>query len=173
MRNPVQRIQFLVSKSGKRKPTIIVKTFPKVDQRVSAQALLASIKGHLPALEKLLAECNAEWGADDAVYRFYHQSFEVYLVQSLTLKVVETLQALAPDRQLNCWFTQIVAEGTYKTFHFEDNQRWLEVTRPIIEAFFHAGHFLTVVVQSAHELQHPPRLLPINWATVLYLYGLR
>jgi hypothetical protein len=163
----------VVSKSDKRKSTLTTTIRPKIDDRPSAQALLASIKGHLSALEKLLAECNAEWGADDAVYRFYHQSFEVYLVQTLTLKVVEALQALAPDRQLNSWFMQIVTEGTYKTFHFEDNQRWLEVTRPIIEAFFHARHFLTVVVQSAHELQDPPTLLPTNWATVLYLYDLR
>jgi hypothetical protein len=41
---------------------------PKVDNRPSAQALLASIKAQLSTLEKLLAECNAEWGVDDAVY---------------------------------------------------------------------------------------------------------
>ena len=146
---------------------------PKVDNRPSAQTLLANIKAHLPALEALLAECNAEWGVDDAVYRFYHQSFEVYLIQTMTLKVVGALQALAPDRPLNRWFMQIVTEGTKKKFTFDDNQRWLEVTRPIIEAFFHARHFLTVVVKSARELQEPPTLLPTNWATVLYLYDLR
>ena len=162
-----------MSRSSNRKPSLSLQIVPKVDDRPSAQALLASIKANLPALEKLLAECNAEWGADDALYRFYHQSFEVYLVQSLTLKVVQALQTLTPDRPLNRWFMQIVAEGSDKKFRFEDNQRWLEVTRPIIEAFFHARHFLTVAVQSAHELREPPTLLPANWATVLYLYGLR
>ena len=147
--------------------------FPKVDSRPEAQALLANIKAHLPALEALLAKCNSDWGIDDAIYRFYHQSFEVYLVQSLTLEVVEALRTLAPDRPLNRWFMQIIADGTGRTFVFEDNQRWLEVTRPIVEAFFHARHFLAVVVQAADQLEEPPTLLPTDWATVLYLYDLR
>src|SRR5436190_24292952 len=105
-----------MSKPGKPKPSLVAKMLLRHDERPSAQALLASIKSHLPMLETLLVECNAEWGVDDAVYRFYHQSFEVYLVQTLTLKVVDALQALAPDRPLNRWFIQIVTEGTRKKF---------------------------------------------------------
>jgi hypothetical protein len=149
------------------------KMLSRIDDRPAVRTLLANLRAHLPELEALLAECNAEWAVDDGVYRFYHQSFEAYLIQTLTLRVVDALQALAPNRPLNRWFTQIVSEGSRKTFRFEDNQRWLEVTRPIIEAFFHARHLLTVAVQSARELQEPPALLPTKWATVLYLYDLR
>ncbi len=95
------------------------------------------------------------------------------MVQSRTLKIVDALRALASDRPLNPWFMQIIADGTRKTFTLEDNQRWLEVTRPIVEAFFHARHFLAVAVQSAYQLEEPPALLPTDWATVLYLYDLR
>jgi hypothetical protein len=48
---------------------------------------------------------------------------------------------------LNAWFRTIVDEGTGKAFEPEHNQRWLEVTRPIVEAFFHAGYFLEMAVR--------------------------
>ena len=49
------------------------------------------------------------------------------------------LQSLAPDRNLNESFIAIVRDGTGKTFEGEHNRRWLEVTRPIVEAFFHSS----------------------------------
>ncbi len=55
----------------------------------------------------------------------------------------------------------------------EVNQRWVEATRPIVEAFFHAGYFLEMVCKYGKELEEPPDLLPSGWAAVLYLYGLR
>ncbi len=96
-----------------------------------------------------------------------------YQLQESTLRIVEQLRALAPDRELNAWFLQIVTEGTGKNFSVADNRRWLEVTRPILEAFFHARFFLEMAVKSARELSHPPSLLPSGWAALLYLYGLR
>ena len=83
------------------------------------------------------------------------------------------LRALAPDRALNEWFTQIIADGTGKTFEMAHNTRWLEVTRPIVEAFFHARYFLEMECRYGKELERPPNALPSGWAAVLYLYGLR
>ena len=86
---------------------------------------------------------------------------------------MSALQALAPNRQLNEWFVRIVSKGTEKDFTPEDNSHWLEVTRPIVEAFFHARYFLEMAVRYGRELTVAPQMLPSGWAALLYLYQLR
>lgn len=144
-----------------------------VDNRTESQALFASLKAKLPELEQLLERSTEHWTYEDSVYRFYHQSWKVYHLQSSTESIVDALRALAPDRELNEWFRRIVAEGTGKKFEQEHNAKWLEVTRPILEGFFHARFFLEMVVKYGRELEAPPNMLPSGWAAVLYLYGLR
>jgi hypothetical protein len=144
-----------------------------VDDRPEVTALFANLRAALPELEKLKARCDGSWGAEDGLYRFYHQSFKVYGLQDMTKSIVDALAALAPDRQLNEWFLLIVAEGTGKIFTNDDNQRWLEVTRPIVEAFLHARFFLDMICKYGRELEAPPNSLPSGWAAVLYLYRLR
>ena len=146
---------------------------PDADDRPEVQAIFANLKASLPQLRALLEECSGHWGYEDPVYRFYHQSFKVYYLQDQTLRIVAALRGLAPERNLNEWFVQIVAAGTGKSFTPEQNQRWLEVTRPILEAFFHARYFLEMGVRNAADLDVPPRVLPSGWAALLYLYGLR
>ena len=80
---------------------------------------------------------------------------------------------LAPGRALNEWFLRIVRDGTGRVFEPEHNRRWLEETRPILEAFFHARYFLDMAVRYGGTLEAPPRLLPSGWAAFLYLYDLR
>jgi hypothetical protein len=120
----------------------------------------------------LLARNSDHWGYEDPVYRFYHQSFKVYFLQQQTEAIVAALAELAPDRPLNRWFVEIVALGTGREFGIEENARWTEVTRPIVEAFFHARYFLEMAVRYS-SLEEPPRPLPSGYAAVLYLYGLR
>jgi len=144
-----------------------------IDNRPEVQQLLANIKAQLPEFKPLLASVNDHWCYEDGVYRFYHQSFKVYDLQETTIAIVAALQALAPERQLNDWFRYIVAEGTGKTFQPDHNDHWLEATRPIVEAFFHARFFLEMVVKYGHELDAPPSVLPGGWAAVLCLYDLR
>jgi len=143
------------------------------DDRPESIELLASIKRNMDKLEALLADATHRWGCEDFVYRFYHQSFKVYGLQGLTLRIVEELKALAPGAPLNEWFVQIVNEGTGKKFKLEDNRNWLEVTRPIVEAFFHALYFLQMAIKYGKELKAAPGVLPSGWASVLYLYNLR
>src|SRR6187551_3252016 len=143
------------------------------DDTPAVQALFASLKAALPELEKLLHECSGEWGYEDPIYRFYHQSFKVYALGRTTTRIVSALQALAPDQQLNEWFVRIVSEGTEKVFTPEDNRHWLEATRPIVEAFFHSRYFLEMAVRYGRQLTVAPQLLPSGWAALLYLYGLR
>ena len=148
------------------------------DDRPEVQRLFANLRAALPDLERLLDECSGHWGYEDPVYRLYHQSFEVYDLQTTTVRIVAALRALAPTvapdgRTLNAWFLRIVEDGTGKTFELEHNQRWLEVTRPIVEAFFHARYFLEMAVRYGRSLQAPPNALPSGWAAFLYPYDLR
>lgn len=103
------------------------------DRKLKEAALLLAIKRDLPALLELLDEVSGHWEYEDGLYRFYHQSFKVYALQSTTLRVVDALRALLPDATLDKWFSQIVAEGTGKTFDYEHNQRLLAETRPIVD----------------------------------------
>jgi hypothetical protein len=144
-----------------------------VDDRPAVQALVASLQSALPELERILDECSDHWGYEDPICRFYHQSFKVYALGRTTTRIVSALQALAPDQQLNEWFLRIVSEGTEKVFAPEHNKHWLEVTRPIVEAFFHSRYFLEMAVRYGRELTVAPQLLPSGWAALLYLYRLR
>jgi hypothetical protein len=144
-----------------------------LDDRPEVTRFFWNLKAALPELEALVEECNGDWVYEDCVYRFYHQSFKVYGLQSHTLSIVENLRSLSSDRELNRDFMQIISEGTRKTFSPEDNENWLGVTRPILEAFFHARYFLEMAVKYGRELEYPPRTMPSGWAAFLYLYNLR
>lgn len=142
------------------------------DEEIWAAAQRESLRRDRAELQELLDRCSDHWGYEDPVYRFYHQSFKVYWLQQTTRSIADRLQALAPGRPLHPWFVQIVQAGTGKTFRPEDNARWPEVTRPILEAFFHARYFLEMAVRYG-ELEAPPQLLPSGYAALLHLFGLR
>lgn len=111
-------------------------------------------------------------GYEDPIYRFYHQSWKVYELQRTTAGIVSRLESLAPEQELNPSFRAVVAQGTGRRFKREDNKQWLEATRPILEAFFHARYFLEMVVRYGKGLEEPSQMLPSGWASVSYLYGL-
>jgi hypothetical protein len=145
---------------------------PDVDDRAEVRALVTSLRTHRDEIAAMLERCSSHWGYEDPVYRFYHQSWKVYHLQSQTEAIVELLQRLAPDRPLNGWFTAIVSEGTGLTFVDAHNRTWTETTRPILEAFFHARFFLDMALRYS-TLEQPPTALPSGYAALLYLYGLR
>jgi hypothetical protein len=144
-----------------------------IDNRPEVAQLWQKLQEQLPELKKLLDTVDGHWGGEDAVYRFYHGSFKVYHLQELTGKIVAHLSSLLPGRPLNDWFKGIIEQGTGKTFKPEDNTNWLTVTRPILEAFFHARYFLEMAVKYASSMPAPPLLMPSGWAAFLYLYNLR
>ncbi len=134
--------------------------------------LRANLQARSGEFRQLLDSVSDHWGYEDPIYRFYHQSFKIYALAESTTRMVAALQQLLPDQPLNPWFLQIVGEGTGKEFKIEDNQRWLEVTRPILEAFFHARYFLEMACRyaKAPEKDEP---MPSGWAALLYLFNLR
>jgi hypothetical protein len=141
-------------------------------RRADMGRLLQNIKARLPELEALLRQQDSHaW--EDLFYRFYHQSFKVYALQEKTEQLVAELRSLLPERPLNKWFEQIVREGTGKQWQLEHNDRWLQETRPILEACLHARTTLDFAVRSGKELEEAPQSLPSAWAAVLYLFNLR
>ncbi len=62
--------------------------------------------------------------------------------------------------------------GTGKRFKPEVDAEWTRVTRPILEAFFHARFFLEMAMRYA-DLGTPPNPLPSGYAALIHLYGLR
>ena len=145
----------------------------QAEQLKRDQRLLSAIKRRLPALKALLKEANAFLAYEDAVYRFYHQSFKVYRVQDITQRIVEALQDLAPGVRMNRTFLEIFAEGTGKTWETAHNRRWNYETRPMLEAFFHARYFLEMACKYGKELKRAENVLPSGWAALLYLYDWR
>ena len=139
------------------------------------EELLAKIKARLPELEQLLAEMSSHWSYEDPLYRFYYQSFKVYDLQEQTKRIVEALEALAPEgTELSPMFREIVDAGAGgKRFEMEHNREWTRHTRPFVEAFFHARFFLEMAVKYAKELDSAPTTLPSGWAALLCLYGMR
>ena len=134
--------------------------------------LLSNIKRAMPTLEKLQTDVNGHWGSEDMIYRYYHQSFKVFHIQSLTIQIVTVLKTLG-DAPLNGTFLGIVAKGTGKEFSMEDNARWDEATQPLLQAFFHASYFLDMLIRYGKKLDEAPQMLPSGWASVLCLYGMR
>ncbi len=144
----------------------------RVDKRPKVTELFTNLKRSLPELDALLKKYQAPM-FEDYLYRFYHHSFKVYSLQGATKEIVAALEALLPGQALNKDFSVLLREGTGKRFELEHNQRWLEETRPMVEAFFHARYFLAAAVRYGTQLKAPPRLLPSGWAALLYFYNLR
>jgi hypothetical protein len=137
--------------------------------------LLINIKRELPELKKLYEKHSDHWNYEDIVYRFYHQSFKVYAVQGQTQQIVKKLESLAPEGvKFNSFFKEILKSGAPdKKFSSDHNEKWLEHTRPMIEAFMHARFFLEMAIKYGEELEEAPTALPSGWAALLYFYNLR
>ena len=144
---------------------------PEEQQRLE-RLLLERLKQRKAVLRELWEELNGHWGYEDGFYRFYHGSFKVYRVQSLTEKAVKFLRELLPERELNESFMAIIREGTGKEFERAHNREWLKHTRPVLEAFAHARYMVEMALRYA-ELPEPPQPMPSGWAGLLYLYDLR
>src|SRR5260370_24488189 len=117
-----------------------------------------------------------DWSSDvcsSDLYRFYHQSCKVFYLQERTQEIVAKLQGLAPALPMNEWFIEIIRQGTGKEFDLKDNENCTAVTRPILEAFFHARYFLEMAFKYGMKLDSPPERLPTVWAALPYFYSLR
>lgn len=140
--------------------------------RDPAKELLVRLSAEKELIGRTLDALNEE--DVDLIYRFWHQSFKVYGLQQLTLLIRDLLAGLAPEGcQLDGRYEQIVSEGTGRTFTLDANDRWLEETRPIVEAYLHSKNLLEAAYANAGVHDDMPTFLPSGLATLLVLYGLR
>lgn len=159
--------------SGKR-PDFLGAFVSREDRKVIETFVVDSIKTRNEELSELLNRMNGEWTYEDSIYRYYHHSFKVYRVQALTEEIVNTLRTLAPEgTTLSKMFMKIVKDGTGKKFDLSHNDAWSYHTRPMVEAFFHAKHFLEMAVKYGKLIEEAPTMLPCGWASFLYLYNIR
>ena len=98
-----------------------------------AEHLLQQTKSKLQRIEMLLTRFKRE--EPDLVYRFYHQSYKVFIATSLVKQATELFQVLLPDgTSMNTWFLEIAENALSKEFGSETNALWLQETRPALEA---------------------------------------
>ena len=142
-------------------------------RQASEKQLIENLREKHATLKQLFDENSSHWIYEDSIYRFYHQSFKVYMIQEATEGMVGALKALLPDCPLNVTFMEIVSAGTGKIFQQSDNQNWDQAVRPMLEAFFHARYFLEMAVRYGDQFNEPPQMLPSGWASLHYLYNLR
>lgn len=139
------------------------------------ERFLRNIKENLGLLKEMLEEIRGHWVYEDMIYRFYHQSFKVYRIQTTTKRMLAVLQKIAPAGfKLHPFLVQILSEGaSEKEFEHDHNDEWLRHTRPMIEAFLHLKYFLEMTIKYGEELESVPQVLPSGWAGLLYLFSLR
>lgn len=142
-------------------------------RHAKAVQLLTNIKKGRKRIQSLFDHFRKE--EPDLVYRFYHQSYKVFIMNSLTAQAMDLFLELAPvDITFNSWFLEITGDAVQREFSDDTNANWLAETLPVTQAFWHAKYFLEQMLVAANELDEaPPQVLPSGWAAVLYLYGLR
>ncbi len=138
-----------------------------------AQRLLENIKNNRAKIRSTLNWFYEEEA--DLVYRFYHQSFKVFIMNSLIEKADNLFKELAPtEAKLNAWYRLITKTSLSREFDAsETNEKWIGETTPLLLAFWNAKYFLEQMLVAADELDEAPQILPSGWAAVLYLYDLR
>lgn len=137
-----------------------------------SETLLVNIKSEKDPLDKFVS--SFEKSEPEFIYRFYHQSFKVFGYKELIQYTVQFLEKLAPEfLHLNEWYQGIIDLGLAKDFTDSTNDNWLSETQPLLEAFWHTKFFVTQMKSSAASLETAPKIMPYDWAAVLYLYDLR
>lgn len=142
---------------------------------------LSNIKAKLPVLETWLAEISRPYDEEDAVYRFYHQSYKIFeRFQGPTEEGFQLIKEIGGDgTTVSEWYLEIYQDGT--RYHSvvevtratgEDmNEHWLKYARPILEAFWHTKYFIEMMVRYGKKLEFAPTVMSSGWAAILALYG--
>lgn len=109
---------------------------------------------------------------EDLMYRFWHQSLKAYRMQEVTLQVSDALRDVV-GRDLDVMYESMVSEGTGRIFTLSDNDDWVAALSPVVSAYMHSLHLLSLAVRYSGQLDAAPQVLPEGWATLLHLYRLR
>lgn len=140
--------------------------------------LVNSMLENMEEAKNLQIEIDKQFGLEDLVYRFYHQSFKVYRSQYLIKDCLELFQKIAGDElKLDKKFLKIVEDGTGHVFDLSHNEIWLEKTRPQIEALFHCKYVLDNLIKYTEfykdKEEQKQMFLPSGWAAIMTIFGSR
>jgi hypothetical protein len=83
------------------------------------------------------------------------------------------LLVLAPDRQLDEEYRQIISDGYGQDVDGAAQRALAPRNSPDPGGLFHARYMPEMAVACGMELERPPAVLPSGWAALLYLFGLR
>lgn len=147
------------------------------EKYIKGDILLENIKRNLIFLEERLEDANSYWKYEDIIYRYYHESFKVYRIQSLIKELYNALEKISPHnnkRVFNDRFLKIISGGT-KDISWEPkhNEKWDEICRPFLEAFFHSKYFLEMAIKYGKKYDFVPNRMDSGWAALLELYKIR
>lgn len=136
------------------------------------QQLLTAISKNKQRIYKLQQTSHNLWGGEDAIYRFYHESFKTYRIQDLSKSIINLIKDLLP-LELNKMLLKIIEEGTGKEFNFNSPNSWYEDAKPMVDTFLHLRHILDMIVKYGLESDDSDRKGNMGWFTVLYVYKIR
>ena len=132
---------------------------------------MQNLQHHHTPLRTLWDRLHRPFGTyyENCLHKFYTGSFKVFHYQRETLRIVEALEAIAPEGRGFCpMFKEIIRLGTGHEFTTADNEHWIERAAPIVQAFLHARFFL----QMALKHTPAPPVLHAGWMALLSLYEL-
>ena len=141
--------------------------------------IIANIHENKEEFEEIQKLIDSQFkGIEDMFYRYYHHSYKVYDLQSITKRMIKLFQNIGECSfyELDDLFREIIAQGIEKEFKQSANMRWSYETRPILEAFFHAQHIMNMMIKYGlpkNPEEEQPGLIAQGWGTVLHLYNIR
>lgn len=137
------------------------------------QKIIDDLHNNKTEIMDLYRKVSDEWSYDDGLYRYYHQSFKVFQLQSLTVAMKDLFEKIVLTKLgLNMLYYEIFYKGTGFSFDLSFNDNWHKHAGPIVEAFLHSKFFLEMIVKTL-EVTTVPSILPSHLAAVLELYNSR
>ena len=150
-------------------------TLSNIDRKALDRELHAKLQRAKGTLTELLEEAERDY--EDEFYRFYHQSFKVAVLQSVTNRIADEIERLADGHPVHYWFAEIVNRGSEYSPSLltaaQDNPRWMELVGPTVDAFGHAHYFLRMMHKYAHWDTIESEYMESGWAALTYLFGHR
>lgn len=145
------------------------------ERKEKEQKLIERLKERETEIRQLQQQVENWHASPDGIYRFYHHSYKVFSLNHYTEQIVSFFTELMDieRKDLHPWFVEICEEGLGRSFTQEANSNWLNETRPVMEAFFHAKHLLDMMIVYGLDKDAKEREGFGGWFSVLYLYQIR
>ena len=101
------------------------------EKHSKANRLLANIKDQVERIRSVYDHFERE--EPDLVYRYYHQSYKVFIMAALIENADKLFKELAPEGVVvSDTYSEIAAGGIGKKFHDETNANWQTETLPMM-----------------------------------------